>query len=390
MTAHVVKLSVNGTDFGGFEGGEVRLGLDQICSSFSLTYFDNRSPGSPPPIDCGDRCTLTIDDRVVMDGWVDESNIEYDANSYKATVSGRSLTGDLVDCTAGVRVGNRRPKTSWSNVPIGTIVADLCRDFLVQSIVLGEQGANFSKFRLQRGETIGDALARLVRPRGMVAYTAGSDLVIARAGTERTQTVIRYGDQVIRGGLKSSMASRYSDYLFKGQTRANDTVNGVSAQQLDGVVQDQGVPRYRPLLIVRGGQDSKADLGQLAILERNQRAGRGERLSYTVYDWERQEGLWEPNVRVRVIDPRLDVDCEMLVVNVAYRFDVRAGFVTDLELTRPEAYDVIDYPVRGRGRARGIRDAGATSYPPGATAPGIYNQQIPWYLDTRGQFGRPT
>ncbi len=355
MTAHTVKLRVNGVDFEGFKGGEIRLGLDQICSSFSLSYFDARGSSAPTPIEDGDRVTVLIDDRVIMDGWVDELTLRYDKSHYSATVSGRSTTCDLVDCTA------RPARTSWKNQPMSAILADILNPFALQARIVGSEGAKFGKFRLQRGETCGDAITRLVRPRGLVAYTSGSDLVIARAGATTTQTVIRLGDQVIRGGRTSSQTQRYSDYIFKGQTRANDTVNGVNASQLDGVVEDQGITRHRPLVIVRGGQDSKADLGQLAVLERNQRAGRGERLTYTVHDWERQEGLWEPNVRVRVVDSMLNVDCEMLVVNVGFTFGTTGGYVTELELTRPEAYDVIDYPVRRRGR--GMRDRNAISLP---------------------------
>lgn len=358
--AHTVKLRVNGVDFEGFKSGEISLGIEQLCSSFSLEYFDSRGSQAPTPIESRDRCTLLIDDRVIMDGWVDSSSIEYDAKSYRAQVSGRSLTCDLVDCTAGRSAGGALARSSWKNTPITAIIADILNPYTLQARFVGETGANFAKFRLHRGETCGDAITRLVRSRGFVAYTLGSDLIVGRAGAESTQTVLRLGDQILRGHREDDASQTYSHYLFKGQTRANDTVNGVNAAQLDGAVEDQNVTRFRPLLIVKGGQDSRADLGQLAVLERNQRAGRGERLTYTVHDWERQEGLWTPNLRVRVVDSMSNVDCEMLVVSVSYKFGVRdPGYVTELTLTRPEAFDVIDYPVRPRGR--GVRDPAATT-----------------------------
>ena len=73
--SHVVKLRVNGSDFVGFKGGEVRTGLDQICSSFSLQYHDARGAAEPTPIEAGDRCSLLVDDVVIMDGYVDLSLI---------------------------------------------------------------------------------------------------------------------------------------------------------------------------------------------------------------------------------------------------------------------------------------------------------------------------
>lgn len=379
---HVVKLRVNGEEFAGFKGGTISLGLDQLCSAFSFEYHDRRGAENPVPIEEGDRCSLLIDDRVIMDGWVDDSDIEYDAKMYRASVTGRSLTCDLVDCTA-----MNRP-SSWSNAPITAIIADLLNPFGIQARFNGPLGASFAKFKLEKGEKVGDAIARLVRARGLLAYTVGSDLVIERAGTTTTNTVIRTGDQVLRGKRHSSLSQRFSDYHFIGQTRANDTTNGVNAAQLDGHVQDLAVKRYRPLLIVKGGHDSKADLGQIAVLERNQRAGKGERLPYTVRGWEREEGLWLPNIRTRVIDTITNVDCEMLVVNVSYKFAPRdPGYVTELELCRPEAFDVIDYPVRRR-RREGIRDSGATTWPPGATAAAQYDERIAWYADTRALFPR--
>ncbi len=359
MTTHSVKLRVNGVDYAGFKGGEISLGLDQLCSSFSLDYYDARASSAPAPIVAGDRCAILIDDVVIMDGWVDESNLDYDAKTYVAKVTGRSLTGDLVKAAAGIGPGGVRSRSSWKNASITAIIADILNPYALQARFVGEVGANFAKFRLERGEKCGDAITRLVRSRGFVAYTVGSDLVVGRAGAEKTRTVIRLGDQVLTCSSKSSQADIYSHYIFKGQTRANDTVNGVNAAQLDGVVQDLNMTRFCPMLVVKGGQDSKADLGQLAVLERNQRAGRGERLTYTVYGWEREEGLWTPNLRVRVIDETANVDCEMLVIQVSYKFATSGqGYVTTLELSRPEAYDVIDYPVRARGR--GIRDASAT------------------------------
>lgn len=340
-----VELEVNGVLYGGFQSGDVRLGIEQLSSSFTLRYADVwERGGTSVPIQEGDRCKLSIDGRVVIDGWVDEDNEAYDATSDERTVQGRSLAGDLVDCSV---IGK---PASWTDSKLSVIAGDLCKNFLVQPLILGAEPRKFGKFSVKKGEKIGDAVQRAARMRGMLVYSAGADLVFARAGATSTTTVIKRGTDgnVLRGERRRSLAERFSDYHFVGQTRGRDDVNGVAASQLHGVVKDNGVPRYRPLRIVRGGADEPGDLGELAIRERNRRAGRGERWIYTVPGFANAEGLWEPNVRARVTDPRFDIDEELLIADVSFSFGLGKGRRTKLELTRPAAFELGDYPVRRR------------------------------------------
>lgn len=347
-----VRLEVQGVGYGGFRSGEFKLGMEQMCNSFDLKYSDVWvEHGSHSPIREGDRCKLIVDGDVMIDGWVDDSSSSYSSMHYELTVSGRSTACDAVDCSAMNKPGQ------WTNQHAGTIAAELVYPFAaIGLIVLGDQGAKIPKFTLQRGETAGNAICRLARLRNMLVYTAGTQLVMAKVGTQRTTTVLRRGINILEGSRKGSLADRFSDYIFKGQTRARDEVNGVPANQIRGDVEDHGVPRYRPMLVVAGGADGPADLGARAIMERNQRAGRGERLTLKIEGWKTDEGyLWEPNLRVRVTDDWLDVDQDMIVVSAAFSFqgDTGAGgYTTSLEVCDPRAFDMGDAPLLPRRRAR--------------------------------------
>lgn len=361
-----LELIIGGRVHGGFRSGQIELSLEQGTNTFQLSYADRwTADGERELIRRGDPCILRSGDEVMLDGYVGSARTEYSQDSRRFECHGRAKTGDLVDCSV-VRRGSQ-----WSGQTLQKIVSDIADPFGIRVRIVGDQGQTFAKFSVQRGETALSAISRAARLRGFLPYTVGGDLVLARAGSVRTTTVIRRGENVVRASREDSGDERFSTYVFKGQTRATDETNGRSAAQLRGEVSDAGVTRYRPLLIMSGGQDGPRDLGKRAILERNQRAGRGERLKYTIVGWRNAEGLWAPNTLVRVDDDWLDVSADLLIVAVRYQLDAetgRGGYVTELELTRPEAFDTGDYPAGhsaggAGGRARSWRWISASRAP---------------------------
>ena len=60
--------------------------------------------------------------------------------------------------------------------------------------------------------------------------------------------VIEGGRNVLTGGVTKDLTERFSDYLFKGQLAASDEVTGGDVNTAH-LVLDDGVGRYRPLLI---------------------------------------------------------------------------------------------------------------------------------------------
>jgi prophage tail gpP-like protein len=179
--------------------------------------------------------------------------------------------------------------------------------------------------------------------------------VIERAGDSDTTTILQRGVNVTNGSHTSSWADRFNPYIYKGQTRANDETSGASAHHLRGEVNDpqlEAAGRYRPMLITHStGQGGPGDVGKRARLECNQRMGRGERVSYTVDEYKTEDGyLWRPNLRVFVEDDWLGIHGWLLVVSVSYRFAPDEAPGCQLELARPEAFDEIDFPARGRGQ----------------------------------------
>ncbi len=60
--------------------------------------------------------------------------------------------------------------------------------------------------------------------------------------------------------------------------------------------------------------------------------------------WEHDDGLWAPNTLIRVVDTRLRIDDELLIVEATQQLSESSGSTTELSLTFPEAFDIQPLP----------------------------------------------
>ncbi len=329
------SLIVNGQIHKGWTDISVTRSMEQFAHSFDISFTERWSDEDEAiPIHAGDACRVKLDTTAVITGYVDDDPIDYDANDHKIRVTGRSLTGDLVDCSAIYKKGQ------WKNASLETIAKNLCEPFAITVRVETDLGDKFSSFAIQDGETVYEALERACRMRGVLMMTnADGELVFTDVGALTTRTIIEFGVNVIRGARMGGFTDRFSKYIIKAQAPGTDDFHGVSASQGKVEVEDSVIPRYRPLIVQTECQSSGTLLASRANWERNVRAGRSRRLQYSLDGWENDEGLWAPNTLVRVKDRKLEVDTELLIITVRQTRDAD-GTNTVLELADPRSMTV--------------------------------------------------
>jgi prophage tail gpP-like protein len=338
-----VELRVGGQRLSAFERGSLQLTMQEAANSFDVDYVADSRASSERLIYPGDAVSVLIGEETVLEGWVDTVDDEDSHEQSKFAAAGRSKAGDLVDCTS------LRAPGSWSNATVDRIAMDVAAPFAVGVYVDGSPGDPIAAFSVQKGETAYETIARAALKRGLIAYSVGGDLVLARAGSTRSRTVLERGRNLVRSARSESHYARYSDYVLRAQARSTETRWGASASQLQHSVKDPAIKRYRPLLVQREAH-SGIDLEHQAYLEKNQRAGRGQRIQAVVEGHITEEGYaWRPNTLVRLRNPVLGVDATLLVVVVRFRFGATDAEETELELARPEAFDLGKYPAIGRG-----------------------------------------
>lgn len=349
-----LALQIGDYEIRGWQSIQVQRSLDEVADSFDAALSSPLSSAPPPvPIREGDPVTITYDGTLVLTGYIDEVSEESDATTWSLSVSGRSQAKDLVDCSV-VRKGG------WRNTPIDAIIEDIAKPFglLVATDILNLPVER--SFRLQDGETAWEAIERLASEYAMrVVSRNDGRMVLTRTGTlVYPDVVIERGVNVVRGGVTRSETERHSQYIFKASVAADDDTYGDAAVAKYAIT-DDGVDRYRPLIVHREGRAGKvaAQLKQAAEWERNTRAGKSQRLSYGVItpgevarSWEMPggHGLWRPNLVVAVRDTNHNVDGQFLITSVTLARS-GAGTTTQLELTHPEAYEP-EKPPKKKGK----------------------------------------
>ncbi len=337
MSDGLVELKVNGGIFSGWESMEIKIGIEQISGSFHLSTTD-RWPGqdTPTPILPGNTCKVLLDGQTVITGYVDSSEPSYDASSHSISIAGRDKTGDLVDCCAIYKSGQ------WNNQRLDQIAKNICDPFHINVINQTDVGDPFKSVNIQAGERAFELLDRMARDRAVLLMSDGlGNLIITRAGKLKVPTMLEEGVNIKRASSKFDWKERFDTYIVIGQHRGSDGEPAAAASSpTSGPFYDMGINRNRPLVVIAEQQGYIASLRQRAEWEKNVRLGRANRATVTVQGWKHADGLWLPNQLVHLKSPMLYADLDLLIAQVTYKLDSN-GTTTELELCRPEAFDLI-------------------------------------------------
>lgn len=334
-------LEVNNRRYGGWQEVRVRRSIEQLSATFDLRVTERWSGQAEPwPIQRGDACSVRLDGELAVTGYVDDTIPRFGAKSHSVQVIGRDKTADLIDCSAIFKTGRWRDRTLLQ------IAVDLVKPYGISvRIAAGiDIGARFKKFAIQESETVFEALDRLARMRGLLLISDGQGgLLISRAGRERIKTPLVQGRNILGGGGRLSLRDRYSDYIVKGCEPGSDWSTPEQNAQPQGIAKDPAVKRYRPLIIIAESSGNRDRLTDRAIWEAAVRMGRSARPVISVQGWRHASGLWLPNRLTKVDCPYLKLGREMLIVACTY-IKGKSGTFTELELARPEAFELLAMP----------------------------------------------
>lgn len=383
-TTNVVRLLVNGSEYGGWKSVRISAGIERQARDFELEVTD-RWPGQseiPRSIQPGDPCQVFIGDDLIMTGYVDATPIRYDGKSVSVGVKGRSKTADLVDCcpiesgksTAASSGGGqwkdvigpdgKKPNVvkpaatavnQWRHQKMEVIAAGLAAPYGVRVIAEVDTGKVIPDHQVQIGETVFESIDRMMRLRHVLSTdNEKGDLVFIDVGSAgMAGTALELGKNLLSGSTELDYKGVFSTYICKGQRSGNDDQYGADVAEEEGEAEetnsttvtgetatatDARAKRRRVLVIKQSGQADGGTCQDRADYERAHRAAKALQTNYTVAGWRQEDGrLWLPNMMVRVRDALIGFDTDMVIAEISWLLDSQ-GLRTEIKVGPPDGY----------------------------------------------------
>lgn len=402
-----ITLAIDGRRLDQWVRADLNHDLSELSASFELTFRDEAramqtweyatAVAGEGPLDWDKPCEIFVDGELWLKGWVDEVMPEASNGQSFTVVSGRDVTGDLVDCPP-----DPRGKHEYRDLSLTEFAQKLCAPFSIEVRAETDVSPNFDKMTVEAGETVLSAISKYAKQRGVLVTTdrVGA-LVITRSGQERAADDIVFPGNVTRSRGAFSARERFSDYFVKGQSEKNGGRRGktaaldATAEPLEaapsqpapatddpqdvpegagtlvmGHAQDKEVTRWRPFIAMARTKATAFDAQRQAEWEMRTRRGKGDKEDYAFRGYRGRGGqLWKPNTLARVRDAYANIDRDMLVAGIRLSYGDR-GELTRLRFTGPEAYDLLPENDRraekGSGKAEGKGGSGkldSTAYP---------------------------
>lgn len=333
---NAVTLSVNGLDYRGWKKVSISAGIERQARDFRLGVTWSW-PGQVQeiPVRQGDRCEVRIGADLVLTGWVFSTPISYDAHSVERSVAGRSLTADLVDCSAVNKPGQ------WRGQSVQKIVQALAEPYEVRVLSEVAETTKLADHQIEPGETAFESIDRLLTlSRLLSTDDARGRVVIIKPGSAgRAVDRLELGQNLLTGSAELDFSGGVSEYRVTGQRSGTDTDYGAAASEVKAGVTDPRATRRRVLLIHESGQMTPELAQARANWERGSRMGKALTLRYKIQGWRQSTGaLWVPNMIVRVVDPLIGIDRDMLISEIEYVLD-DAGTVANIVVGPPDGFD---------------------------------------------------
>lgn len=349
-----VSLVVDGAPYVGWIDVEIERSLDRFAHSFDFTYVDRWSDEVEPwPIKAGVPVSVKYGNHVLITGYVSSSRFELDDREWRLRARGRSATGDLADCSAIFKTG------TWVNQMVSKIANDLVAPYGLTVELSIADNTPVPRFTLELGESVYDALDRLVRNRGYLLTTNpdGNVSLIRLQNFIGTVAAVPV-QEATRRAVDEDEQDVHSQYFLRSQSFDTDESGAdvTIRRKFDGPPVT-GM-RHRPLVLVADSASDRTQLEKRATWEQNVRYGRSLRVHYTLPGALDPSGLtWLPGRHYHVRDEVLGVEETLLCVRACLRVQ-KDELLTEIELTRPEAFSLLEWPddvlnlVTKRGRPR--------------------------------------
>lgn len=331
MGIEFITISVGGAVWSAFESITVTAAFNDAARDFSfIAAAEVGASATNATFSKGTEVSIFANGDLLLKGAVNRKQPLIEAKKAQITVSGRSLSQDLIDCSAEHNTGNFKDKDP---LQIGQEIASKYRP----KFQTDQKLEKVEQYKLTQGESCFRCVEKLARAQGMtLAGTADGNINITKAsGSKRHAGGLIEGVNILKGGADHNDSNQHSEVTVRGQRPFG---HGAEAIELEAIARESGIKRHRPLIVIQDSDTTKDLTKKRAKNLRDRKAGDALKASITTQGFRDEAGtIWTPGYLVWVESPFLDIAQDMLVESVTYQQD-GDGSIATLALTDPRSY----------------------------------------------------
>lgn len=334
-----VTLICNGLEFSGWLSVRIESSLQSLCRAAQVSA--TRQVGESDltaSINVGDAASVRIGEDTVITGWITSKNTEYSATSVSVSITIKSKTVDLDECSIPVD----KPHQWGTAVKLNQLVQQLAGLYGIGCVFAQDNGN--CTFQLDMNASVSDAIVKLLKDKSLlVSDDAEGRLVIAKAGgAGHAASGLQTGVNVLSSSRQQDASAIFRTYAVLGQsTNPDSNVSGCNS--LKGTATNTAV-RNRTKVWVESGNRTQKDLNARAQNLMFNAIGNADKLSYEVQGWRQSDGsLWRVNQLVRIDDDYFNIHQDLLISRVSMSIG-SGGTTAELDVIAPDAFLVTDLP----------------------------------------------
>ncbi len=342
----MIALQVDGFSYANFTKAEVILSMDSLAGSFLFNAVDVESAGLP--FKGGESCKITVNDELVIDGFIDIITVDYADSMHTITIEGRDKTSDIIDSTIeNVKITGSATLKQVIEKVIENIGADIS---VVDNVGLTPFNPAEDKLSASIGQNAFDFIETLARKKAVLLASNVGNVDIIKPSDSlldiTLKNIIGANDNNIKSAsYNKDLTTRFNRYKTRSQYNlvALNEAGEFDTEQVvnqSGEYIDNEIRESRQFIL----QSENASAAQKARLRAEWegviRRTRSKTYGAVVIGHENDLGLWKPNTLINVADDFAGLNENMLINTVTFRIDVDSGTTTELSLVDKEAYNV--------------------------------------------------
>lgn len=346
----MILLEVEGTEYTDFDSIVVNKSMTTLGGEFTFTVVSDIS--FIFPFNGGEVCTVSIDNEVIITGFIDKITRNYSSGNHTATVSGRDKTSDIGDSTL-TAIDDIRDV----DITLKTLIENVLKNIGTNIQVIDESGGikPFNKaedvISVDPGDNAFDFINKWARKRQVLltSNSEGNLTITKNISNKESQTFQNIADNalsnnILVGSIDTDLSNRFFNYEVVSQPASSSTFSFGPAKSAgeEGLFINETQRSGRQMVIISETPSSKEELDDRAKWQADMDRSESRKIRITVQGHSNESNeTYKINKLATVVDDFLGIDDLFLIEEITYTMNNSDGNLTQFKLVDKDSFTLV-------------------------------------------------